>query len=270
MKRTLLIFAIFSLALASCKKETKSEPDPEPEPEPVKTEPKYEGTATLTFDARVGDEDFALNKNFSINNRTYYLDYLRYWVSNVVLIKTDGSEYSVPKSYYLIEETNERSVIGRPTKYPARKRENVVINDIPAGNYKAIRFSIGVDATHNNNQSLQDGELSQTDGMINVDSWSWNTSYIFTALGGYVSEGSTTKQFQVETGLNANYKTVTLTLPKTSSSKSTTLILKVDVPKIIDGLDLIAVSTISANFPTQMSTVSGNYETKVFSTVSAD
>lgn len=253
MKRSLTFLAIFFIALTACKKETK-------EPEP--TEPKYEGSVTVTFDALVGKEDFALNKDFTINNRTYKFEHFRYWVSNVVLIKTDGSEYPVPKSYYLIEE---RSALGILTK-----REEVAINDIPAGSYKAVRFSIGVDAAHNDNLSLQDGELSLTKNMTNVDGWGWNTSYIFTALRGNVIEGATTQWFQVETGLNTNYKTITLELPKTKEPTSTTLKLNVDVAKIIDGLDLIKTYFITANAPTSMKTVSANYETKVYSIVSAD
>jgi hypothetical protein len=261
MKRSLTIVAILFLALTACKKETKG-----PE-EPAGTHPLYEGTVTMSFDARVGNEDFVLNKTFTINNRFYYFGRLRYWVSNVVLINVDGSEHSVPKSYYLIQETNQ---IWSPIPYPAKKREDVTINGIPAGNYKAVRFSIGVDSIHNSNLSLQDGELTTGTGMDNGDGWTWATSYIFTAMGGYVGEGTNTKEFKVETGSNKNYKTVTLDLPKTESLKSTIIKLNVDAAKLVEGLDLMTTPTINHSTPAQMTTVSGNFEKKAFSVASVD
>jgi hypothetical protein len=254
MKRSLIIFAILFIALTSCKKETKG---------PVETHPLYEDTVTISFDARVGNEDFALNKTFTINNRSYNFASLRYWVSNVVLVMADGSEYAIPQSYYLIQETNF-------SPYLPPKREDVVVNGIPAGNYKAVRFSIGVDSIHNSNLSLQDGELETGLGMDNGDGWTWATSYIFTAIGGNVGEGTNTKVFKIETGSNTNYKTVTLDIPKTSAEKSTTLKVNVDVTKLFDGLDLMATPTINATTPALMATVSGNFATKVFSGASAD
>ena len=253
MKKITSIVAIALITFASCKKET--------------TITEHDGSATISFDAKVGSDDFALNKDFTINNRTYNFTHLRYWVSNVTLIKADGSEYPVPNAYYLIEETNAQSVQDGAFQYPAKKREDVVLNDIPLAEYKAIKFSIGVDSKYNDNLSLQAGELSQLNGMTNI-SWMWHTTYIFTAVGGKVTEGATTKNIKVETGLNANYKTLTLNLPSNvqiSSAKSTTLGLNVDVTKIIDGIDLVATPTVGASQATQMQAVANNYATKVFS-----
>src|SRR4051812_31381211 len=66
--------------------------------------PVTPGDVTVTFDARVGTSDFALNKDFTIGSQTYNFTKLRYWVSNVILVDMKGTEYKVPDSYYLIEE----------------------------------------------------------------------------------------------------------------------------------------------------------------------
>ncbi len=257
MKRITSIAAIALIALTSCKKDADTS--------------EYDGSATITFDAKVGTEDFALDKNFTVSNRTYNFTHLRYWVSNVVLVKADGSEYAVPNAYYLVEETKAQAVQDGAFQYPANKREDVVLKNIPVSDYKAVKFSVGVDTKYNDNLSLQAGELSQLNGMTNI-SWMWHTTYIFTALGGKVTEGATTKNIKVETGLNANYKTITVNLPshvKISSAKSTTIGLTVDVTKIIDGIDLIATPTIGASQAAAMQTVAANYATKVFSVTTA-
>lgn len=228
------------------------------------------GEMTITFDAKVGDQDFALNKNFTIDSRTYNFNHFRYWVSNVVLVKADGSEYAVPNSYYLMEETEAQAVQDGQFQYPARKREDVLLSNIPVGDYKAIKFSIGVDNKYNDNLSLQAGELSQLNGMTNV-SWMWHTTYIFSALGGKVTENAVTKDIKVETGINKNYKTVTVQLPQmltTTVDKSAAIVLKADVAKVLDGIDLITTPVVGAGQITVMESVAGNYETKVYSAAS--
>lgn len=220
-----------------------------------------DGKLSLQFDAKIGSADFSLNSAHTIGSRTYEFSHFRYWVSNLVLVKSDGSEYAVPDAYYLLEETNPVPVQDGSYTYPARKRETVSLSAVPMAEYKAIRFHIGVDATHNDNLSIQGGELSQLNGMTNV-SWMWHTSYIFTSLQGKVTEGATSKSFVAETGLNENYKEVSIELSepvKVSSSKDWTIQLNVDVAKLIDGIDLIANPTIGASQASLMSQMATNF-----------
>lgn len=250
MKKIFGLAVITVMAFSSCKKET------------IVTE--HEGDATISFDAKVGASDFALNQNIAIGARTYNFKNLRYWISNVSFIKADGTEVVIPDSYFLVEETGAVAVQEGDYSYAAKKREDVTIKNIPLSDYKQVKFSIGVDAAHNDNLSLQSGELSQLNGMTNI-TWMWHTSYIFSSLQGSVTEGATTKTFKAETGLNTNYRTVTLNLPqhvKISSAKTTKVSLSVDVAKIIDGIDLITTSIIGADQPTAMTTIADNYATK--------
>ncbi|GEP98504.1 hypothetical protein [Chitinophaga cymbidii] len=90
---------------------------------------------------------------------------------------------------------------------------------------------------------------------------------IFSALHGKVTEGATTKNIKVETGMNANFKTLTLQLPspvKISSAKQTTISLQADVAKLIDGVDLITTPIIGAAQAEAMQAVASNYETRAF------
>ncbi|KYP16672.1 MAG: hypothetical protein A1D16_09400 [Flavihumibacter sp. CACIAM 22H1] len=258
MKKVIILFSTLAIILGSCTKEK------------VVTE-EGDGTLNLSFDARVGSEDLALNKEYTIQNKTYKFDQFRYWVSNVILVKADGLEVKIPNSYYLLEETGAVDVQDGSFTYPAKKRETVIISNVPKGEYKTVKFSIGVDSKYNDNLSLQAGELSQLNGMTNV-SWMWHTTYIFSALKGSVKEGSTTKSIQVETGLNDNYESLSLQLPaviEISSKKETAIDLAVSVDKVFDGIDLLTTPSIGAGQATIMQQVATNYATKVFSVKTA-
>ncbi len=220
------------------------------------------GQLNLSFDARVNDADFALNTDFRIGSATYRFDRLRYWVSNVALVDDEGQEYRVPGSYYLIEETSPVPVQDGAFVYPAKKREEVSIQQLPAGTYRKIKFSIGVDPKYNDNLSLQAGELSQLNGMTNI-SWMWHTSYIFTSVGGTLTEATAGKKISAETGLNTNYRSVEFDLPDplsiSSGNTGASVAFRLDVAKILEGLDLNATPTIGAGQAAAMSQLAGNY-----------
>ena len=84
----------------------------------------------------------------------------------MVLIKSNGNEYKVPESYFLIDASDEDASL-------------ITLNGIPAGNYTDMRFTLGVDSTRNVSGS-QTGALDQANGMF----WSWNNGYIFLKLEG--------------------------------------------------------------------------------------
>lgn len=254
LKRTMKHIFTFALItatsfLAACSKDN----DPIAE---------YAGQASVTFDAKVGGEDFSLGKAFTIEGKTYTFTQLRYWVSNISFTNEKGEIYKVPASYYLIEENSKINTQDGAYEYPARKRETISLSNIPAGNYKSITFSIGVDSVYNKNMSLQAGELSQLNGMTNI-SWMWHTSYIFSSLKGSMTADGATKNIIVETGLNTNYRTLTVdfTAPvRISTAKTTAVNFTVDVEKIIDGVDLTATPVIGAGQPAAMTRVADNYK----------
>jgi len=254
MKR-IFIFAFAAFIFSSCDNNDES----------TEMQPVEDAKTTITFDARVGNTDFALNKDFTIGTRTYNFSKLRYWVSNVTLVDSKGAEYLIPDSYYLMEEVGDLNLSGTISDkltYPARKREAIDIEQIPAGEYKSIKFSIGVDSKHNDNLSLQAGELSIANGMSNI-AWMWHTSYIFSSVAGTVKEGATSAEFLAETGLNANYKTVSIDFAApVNFSSAKGIVLNLDVTKIIDGIDLIKTPKVNAAQSAVMSALAANYGSK--------
>ncbi len=230
------------------------------------------GNTQINFDAKVGTADFALNTPFTIGGQSLQFERLRYWISDVKLVNDKNETYSVADSYFLMEETTAIKVQEGAYTYPAKKREAIDLTTVPTGSYTKIIFSVGVDATHNDNLSLQAGELSQLNGMTNI-SWMWHTSYIFSSLIGKNMTPTTPVAISVETGLNTNLRTVEITLPTplvVAYNKTAKLNINVDVEKIVKDIDLVANPKVSASKATLMTQVADNYKNNVFTVKSVE
>lgn len=159
--RNLAFIFLFSVVLLSCKKENG---DPQQE--------ENTGNATLVishkWESSQGVFPFQLGQEFihSVNNDSLNFHTLKYYVSNIRLQKTDGTWWTQPESYYLVDLENGSEV-------------KLAINNIPTGKYQAIEILYGVDSTRNVSGS-QTGALSTIYGMF----WTWNSGYIFVKAEG--------------------------------------------------------------------------------------
>lgn len=151
------------------------------------------GPITIEFDNVVGSANLQLNTSSqpyaNSKGESYKVTWLTYYVSNIKLKKSDGTFYEDPVSpdgsagYYLIDENDAES-------------QEVTLENVPAGDYTEVTFTIGVDAGQVN-QGAQTGALDPAKGLF----WSWNSGYIFMALEG-VSSASTEPEnvFQYHVG----------------------------------------------------------------------
>jgi len=172
--------------------------------------PDGPGTLTLHFDNVVGDADLKLNTaNTPYTNskgEVYKMTSLTYYVSNVKVKKADGTIYNDEvksdgsAGYYLIDEADVES-------------QDVILKNVPQGDYTEVTFTIGVDASQVD-QGAQTGALDPAKGFF----WSWNSGYIFMALEGVAPVSTQTDHvFQYHVGgykddANSvnNIKTITL------------------------------------------------------------
>ena len=115
----------------------------------------YVGSKLLNIDSTYKNQ---LGQSFTITN-------IKYYISNIVLKKANGTKHFVRK-YYLINEWEEES-------------KQINLNDIPEGEYTCMEFIIGVDSLHNCS-GVQSGALDPLNGMF----WAWNTGYIFLKFDG--------------------------------------------------------------------------------------
>jgi hypothetical protein len=145
--KALLIVVV--LAFTFCKKDKKTE-DPV---EPVATT----GSAKVNFKGTVDAADlvYGTTKYRTLHGDTFTVSMFKYYITNVVLVKDDGSKFYEAASYHLIDHANTSTTA-------------FTINNIPSGTYKSMTYLIGVDSLHNVS-GAQDGDLAQSKGMY----WPW-------------------------------------------------------------------------------------------------
>ncbi len=136
--------------------------------------PTPKGSLRLDFDAFAGSDDLVMNSSYTnASGETFKVTMFQYYVSNIKLIKEDGSDYAVPvgaeEGYYLVKEDR-----------------TITLQDIPAGDYTAIEFMLGVDSTRSTmDPSERKGDLDIGDPETGAEMyWSWNSGYIFMKFEG--------------------------------------------------------------------------------------
>lgn len=192
MKKTYLV--IISLAIiiliSSCKKDD--------------TASEGAGIVSMGFDNRAGLLDLRLNTSWykNANNDSMNFSLFKYYVSNFVFTKEDGSTYVVPKDscYFLIDEANEAS-------------QNIKFTNVPAGKYTAVTFMIGVDSLKST------APQSERTGVLDITNyadmyWTWNAGYIFVKTEGKYSK-ATDADFIYHIGGFGGYSSVTINNLKT-------------------------------------------------------
>jgi len=224
--------------------------------------PAVEGTigdAEVFFDNGVAGDALILGNTYTNSNgESLKINRLNYIVSNFVLIREDGTEYTYPKedSYFVISQENDL--------------HTVHLENIPAGDYKKIRFGIGVDQ-----QRYLQGETSQQSfwdlAAANDLTWTWSTGYKFINFEGSFTSGTVqdNKGFQVHQGSNTstdNYREVTLILPTTArirQGEEPSIHIKTDAGVILDGVNKISLGSNLNQAGTSASVMGGENLIKI-------
>lgn len=163
----LIFLAAFTVIAVSCKKDKNdTEPEPEPQPTPVVSKGPLYIHVDPTFNNAV------LNfgtKYVNQNGDTMIFSAFKFFISNIVLVNENNTTYTVPESYHLINTA-------------VTQKQNIYLTDIPAGNYKSIRFMLGIDSTRNRS-GAQTGALDPSGDAIDMF-WTWNSGYIMMKVEG--------------------------------------------------------------------------------------
>ena len=153
MKKTQILFWSVILLIAS--------------PYKSNAQHSHKGLLSIVFNHYVNSLDLNLDSSVYKNSfeQTFIVTNFKYYIGNIHLKKTDEKEY-ISRDYFLINEDAEKS-------------KNIILNNIPNGEYTSISFIIGVDSAHNCN-GAQSGALDPVNTMF----WAWNTGYIFLKVEG--------------------------------------------------------------------------------------
>lgn len=129
--------------------------------------PKNDPALTFIFEPTVNAEPFVADTKWYTNfsKDSFTVTKFSYYISNIKLKKSDGSTYSVPESYHLLQHVEGVHTIS--------------LKKLPEGDFTGIEFLIGVDSLRNVSGS-QTGDLDPSKNMF----WDWNTGYIFYKLEG--------------------------------------------------------------------------------------
>ncbi len=163
-KLSFVLFLAAMVALSACKKDDEN------------NDMDGTGQFKIELEHTFGANAFELNSaNFYTtgSGETVKFSMLKYYVSNIVLTKSDGTTWVQPDSYYLVDAENPASTI-------------LTIGNVPAGDYTSMSFVLGVDSTRNVS-GAQTGALSTANGMF----WSWNSGYIFFKAEGECPQSGT-------------------------------------------------------------------------------
>jgi len=172
--------------------------------------------------------------NTTASGQKYTLSSLRYYVSNVRLVKADGTEYPIAGKYFLVN----------PATY------DYDLGTVPVGDYKGIKFAVGIDSETNH----KDPTVYPSNNPLAIQSpaihWSWNSGYIFMMLEGscdttatnvdVLTYGQYSHGMFFHIGMDPLYREVDLSNSPFSVSAATpkTITMVSDVNKIFTNIDL--------------------------------
>lgn len=197
--KTILGFVLVAGLMTSCKKKKSTEPAPDGTSQDAPT-----GVFMMHLHTYIGSTEVdAYNIVYTTDaGRKISLNMAQMYISDIELVKADGSIYSFgSKKLLKVFET-----------------ETYLIGTTPVGNYKSIRFKVGLDATTNqlnpttpsdsallNKPAMWFGSTAQPDGYVFM-----NVSGSLDTTAGMTATNAQMVPFSYKIGTNANYKQVTM------------------------------------------------------------
>lgn len=232
---TLPLFIVFF----ACDKDKKTVPEPAPDPVVVTPTPVTTGNMKIVFSNEVDGVGLEFGKSYTnAKGESYTVSKFNYYVSNLVLTKTDNSQVTISNTYHLV-------------KHPDNQSKTFVVSGIPSGSYKAATLMLGVDSLRNVS-GAQTGALDPANAMF----WDWNQGYIFMKLEGTAAAAPGTK-FEYHLGgfkgVNKAQRNFSLSfgteVANVSNSATPTLALSVNVNEVFKDPTLLSI----ADYPAIMS-----------------
>ncbi len=203
---------------------------------------------TLTFSNTFKDTRIVLGDatstqattNTSAAGQVHQFSELKYVISHIRLIKADGTE--IP---YNINDLDQGATVIDQSK---PETLNYTLSNIPTGDYKQLKFGLGVKRDLNVLNQVKFPFFYATAGANDTKMmWEWGTGYRFTKIEGFydtdkktlsIHTGSTIegKEGSYTQGVDS-YRDVVLNLPIQAvvGHKAPTILIKADFDKLLTG-----------------------------------
>jgi len=178
--------------------------------------------------------ELVAGNTYTINGTQVALDLVQFYVGNITLIDADGNETVAEDVYLLVKPDEEAYAIG----------------NIPAGNYTAIRFDVGIDSATNHadpsQYALGDPLGAQSPSMH----WGWSFGYIFIRIDGQAdSDADGTPDpagaFEMHAGEDHYLATIELPISLTIGDGQENIIhMEADWDTFFTGVDMVNDNTM--------------------------
>ncbi|WP_025125475.1 MbnP family protein [Myroides odoratimimus] len=179
--------------------------------------------------------------NKSAEGQEHQFSELKYVISNIRLIKNDGKE--IP---YHVNDLDKGATVVNQAK---AETLNYLLTNIPRGEYKQIKFGLGVRSDLNVLDQIKFPIFYANAGANDTEMmWEWGTGYRFTKIEGFYDVDK--KQMSIHTGSTLDdgdngeliqgvdaYREVVLNLPTHAvvGSSAPTIKIKADFDKLLTG-----------------------------------
>ena len=237
--KSLLVLILTISILSSCSKEgiTSNTTNTQNNTPPT-------GTVMFHLHTYIGDQEVDLyNIDYTtLEGRGMSLSMTQMYISEIELVKLDGTTYQIPLKRIL----------------KVFEAESYLAGNVPIGNYKTIRFKIGLDPTTN----ALDPKSSVDSVILNKpEMWFSQTAqpdgFVFLNIQGKIDTTfdmtGTKAPFSYKIGTNANY--IPVVMPDKSYTISKDQIfyqhIYIDYSKLFSGVQLNQLSNLSVNTPSE-------------------
>jgi len=182
----------------------------------------------------------AATVNTSAEGQAHRFSELKYVISNIRLIKADGSEFP-----YQINDLDKGAIVVDHSK---PQTLDYVLGNIPAGEYRQIKFGLGVKKELNTLDEARFPKFYASAGANDTQMmWEWGSGYRFTKLEGFY--GADHNEMSVHTGSTVEgtegaytqgvdaYRDITLDLTNQVSvgKNAPKITIKADFDKLLSG-----------------------------------
>ncbi len=231
MKNTIraIFFLLMATAIMSgCKKHKN-----DPAPSVVETAPLSFHLHTYIGETEVDAYNIVYRDD---NNRKISLSRAQLYISNIELVKYDGSIYNVDGVILSVKQDNEVYSVA----------------NVPVGNYKSVNFYVGIDSVQN--AQVASGNSPLNDSTMWFNKTAQPNGYIFMSCIGKVdttaamnASDADMTPFTYNIGMNVQLKKVSMPVQNYTVALNTTTFIHMtmDYAQLFDGVNLLDQSNLS-------------------------
>jgi hypothetical protein len=222
LKINILLSALVIFSFSACKPD-----DPEPEQ-------KKDDTVALSLSFKPVFKGNALswtNPYITGAGDTVMFDKVKFILSDFTLEKQNGELVTLKDQYAYISLKE--------------GRDSVILTSVPKGDYKSVRFQVGLDSAINHGNQAQWGLNHPLNPSLSDMHWSWSGGYIFNIIEGYFKKNGSDAAFTFHIATLKNARSYTYVYDYTLS-RNAAFVFDVNMDKYFSNVINFSLKTDGA------------------------